>query len=177
MQNFLRSPAIQKNILQNIFVRDVLIQVIEEIIFLNIRQTSLQVLSLMSIQEKFQLIMQRARSILEEYELKVKELKLLETTNEQASMDMDPPGLLGLLKGGHHQDMKAEGENEVQVQNVDLEEELSPKDRPPYESLLEEQNNNRDSTVLTSTLRSAALHNNVYDQRAFTITSLDDNLQ
>ena len=39
-------------------------------------------LSLMSIQEKFQLILQRARSIFDEFELKVQELKLLETKNE-----------------------------------------------------------------------------------------------
>lgn len=36
LQNFLQSPAIKKKVLQNIFVKEMLIQVIEEIIFLNI---------------------------------------------------------------------------------------------------------------------------------------------
>ena len=93
-------------------------------------------------------------------------------------MDMDPPGLLGLLKGGHHHDMKIEGENDMQVQNVDLDEELSPKDRPPYESLLEEQNNNnRDSTILTSAVRPRTLRGDAYDQHAFSIPSLENHLE
>lgn len=100
---------------------------------------------------------------------------MLETKNEQASMDMDPPGLLGLLKGGHHHDMRIDDENEVQIQNVDLDEEISPKPRAPYESLLEEQTNNRGSTILTSAVRGAPLEN--YDQNAFSITSLDNNMQ
>lgn len=177
LQNFLQSAVIKKKVLQNIFVREMLIQVIEDIILLNIQQTSLQVLSLMSLQEKFQLILQRARIIFDEFELKVQELKLLETKNEQATMDMDPPGLLGLLQGGHHHDMKMKGESDMQVQNVDLDEELSPKDRPPYESLLEEQNNARDSTILTSAVRPTALRGEAYDQHAFAIPSLENHLQ
>lgn len=89
-------------------------------------------------------------------------------------MDMDPPGLLGLLNGGHHYDMKMKGESDMQVQNVDLDEEMSPKEPPPYESLLEEQNNNRDSTIISS--RPGGLRGEPYDQHAFSIASLDNNL-
>ena len=53
LANFLKSSTIKKKILKNVFIKDVLIKLLEELIHLNIQQTSLQVLSLMSIQEKF----------------------------------------------------------------------------------------------------------------------------
>ena len=78
----MKSSTIKKKILKNVFIKEVLIKLLEELIHLNIQQTSLQVLSLMSIQEKFSLILQRARIIYDEFEDKVRELKMLEAKNE-----------------------------------------------------------------------------------------------
>ena len=85
-------------------------------------------------------------------------------------MDMDPPGLLGLQLGGHHHDMVFAGENEMQVQNVDLDEDASSsaaKHRPPYESSLEESNHTRDSLMFNSSIilrqPSPALHQGIND--------------
>ena len=67
----------------------------------------------------------------------------MELQNEQISIDaidLDPPGLLGLLKRAVQSESKFESrndnENDIEVQNVEIEDMVSPdrsRGRPPYE--------------------------------------------
>jgi len=103
----------------------------------------------------------------------------MELQNEQISIDaidLDPPGLLGLLKRAVQSESKFESrndnENDIEVQNVEIEDMVSPdrsRDRPPYESLIE---NDRDSQILTSNPR--LFENVLDDSNAFSIMSLDN---
>lgn len=105
----------------------------QDMVLINIEQTQINILSRMSIKQKFLLLLKRARIIYEEFRVKAFETKNLIRKVDEDQIAWDPPGLLSLLKTlrnvdwDSHGDLSTDNEGEFEDDD-DVEIERQPLD-------------------------------------------------